>query len=68
MKSGLSRLDNAREPMPTAISAAAAKAEACAPRPGGRPESASMTGRRATVRPGHQAAAVAPPTARSTRR
>ena len=27
MKSGLSRLDNAREPMPTAISAAAAKAE-----------------------------------------
>ena len=53
--------------MPAAISAAAAIAEwraglGC----GGRPESASMTGRRATVRPGHQAAAVAPRIARRT--
>ena len=53
--------------MPTAISTAAAIAERCAGFGlGGRPESASMTGRRATVRPGHQAAAVAPTTARTT--
>ena len=66
MSGGLSRLDSARQPMPTAISAAAAIAEWRAGLGlGGRPESASMTGRRATVRPGHQAAAVAPRTARS---
>ena len=64
MSGGLSRLDSARQPMPTAISAAAAMAEWRAGLGlGGRPESASMTGRRATVRPGHQAAAVAPRTA-----
>ncbi len=52
--------------MPTAISAAAAIAEWRAGLGlGGRPESASMTGRRATVRPGHQAATVAPTIARS---
>ena len=51
--------------MPTAISAAAAIAECRAGLGlGGRPESASRTGRRATVRPGHQAAAVAPTIAR----
>ena len=53
--------------MPTAISAAAAIAEWRAGLGlGGRPESASMTGRRATARPGHQAAAVAPTIARRT--
>ena len=47
--------------MPTAINAAAAIAEWRAGLGvGGRPESASMTGSRETVRPGHQAAAVAP--------
>ena len=53
--------------MPTAISAAAAIAAWRAGLGfGGRPESASMTGRRATVRAGHQAAAVAARTARTT--
>ena len=67
MSGGLSRLDSARQPMPTAISAAAAIAEWRAGLGfGGRPESASMTGSRATVRPGHQAAAIAPRTARRT--
>ena len=58
---GLSRPERARQAMPAAISAAAAIAECRAGLGlGGRPESASRTGRRATVRPGHQAAAVAP--------
>ena len=67
MSSGLSRSDSARQPMPTAISTAAAMAEWRAGLGlGGRPESASTTGTRATARPGHQAAAVAPMTARTT--
>ena len=64
---GLSRFESARQPMPTAISAAAAIAEWRAGLGlGGRPESASVTGSRATVRPGHQAAAIAPKSARRT--
>ena len=67
MSGGLSRFDSARQPMPTAISAAAAIAEWRAGLGlGGRPESASVTGSRATVRPGHQAAAIAPKSARRT--
>ena len=67
MSGGLSRCDSARQPMPTAISAAAAIAEWRAGLGlGGRPESASVTGSRATVRPGHQAAAMAPRSARRT--
>ena len=53
--------------MPTAISTAAAMAEWRAGLGlGGRAERASTTGTRATVRPGHQAATVAPRTARRT--
>ena len=64
---GLSRSESARPPMPAAISAAATIAEWRAGLGlGGRAESASVTGRRATVRPGHQAAAVAPRTATRT--
>ena len=65
MSSGWSRLDSARQPMPTAMSTAAAMAEWRAGLGlGGRAESASTTGTRATARAGHQAAAVAPRTAR----
>ena len=65
IRGGLSRPESARQPMPTAKSAAAAIAEWRAGLGlGGRPESASTTGRRAIVRPGHQAAAVAPTSAR----
>ena len=67
MSGGLSLLDSARQPMPIAIRAAAATAEWRAGLGlGGRPERASVTGTRATARPGHQAAAVAPRTATRT--
>ena len=53
--------------MPAAINSAARMAEWCAGfGRGGRAERASVTGTRATARPGHQAAAVAPRTATRT--
>ncbi len=68
MMSGvLLRSESTRLAIPAAINTAARMAEWCAGFGlGGRAESASVTGTRATARPGHQAAAVAPRTATRT--
>ena len=61
MSGALLRSESTRLPIPAAINSAATMAEWCAGFGlGGRAERASMTGTRATARPGHQAAAVAP--------
>ena len=66
MSGGRSRSDSASDTTPAAISTAAAIAAWRAGRGlGGRPESASITGTREAVRPGHHAAPAAPTTARS---
>ena len=66
MSGGRSRSDSVRQPIPTPISTAEVMAAFRAGLGlGGRPESAKVTGRRATVLPGHQAAAVAATTARN---
>ena len=61
MSGRLLRSESTRLPIPATIRTAATIAEWCAGfGSGGRAESASVTGTRATARPGHQAAAVAP--------
>ena len=67
MSGRLLRSESTRLPIPATIKTAATIPEWCAGfGSGGRAESASVTGTRATARPGHQAAAVAPTIATKT--